>query len=247
MTSLLGAWFGYPVPMFARWLRQQGVRLPVPLSSSALGTFRFPMDELTGAVPRREAGVPDGEQRTLQPVLRILARPSQCCFVVRSETGGPETYYVGMTGGDYDDEAVVLVVSRDQVRLSGVYASQVADAVARELPALRPAPVGRVELDAWRRSRIEAGEASLASAGAPEEFTRWLQVLDTSRPTAVGTVDAVEYRRGGVGRSPCSGHFTELSQGGMISATNRKGGIVHEPLSAVAVRRALTEAMAGLD
>lgn len=250
MSSLSHAWLRYPVGVFARWLTQHDVVLPTPLRSSPLGRFRVPSPERTGVVAAPEVLLPESEQHMLRPVLQILARPASCGYVVREETDGPATYYAGLTGGDADD-ALVLVITPEQVRLTGTYPHHVADVVARELPNFRPAPIGRVELDSWRRSRIEAGEATYVSLGASAAaFSDWMQAVGRSPRVAMGAVDAIAYRGGRAGeirRSGCTAHFVEFAQGGTMSMTTRRGGIVHEPLTVAAVRHALAEALASLD
>lgn len=237
MPTFSPAWGRYPTSWFVRWARQVGLAIPAPLVASAVGSaFRSPTAHAPG-VSRREVELSEAEERMLTPIARVLARPSRCGYVVRSVTGGPETYYVGLArGGD----GVVVVDAPGEIQLAAVPASSLAAVIASELPRFVAARVPSVDLDSFRVAQMEAGARVL-----PEDVERRLGA-PASAVLATGAVAAIAYQprwRGGT----CAANWAELADGGMISSTTRRGGILHEPLSAVAVRRALAAAMASLD
>ncbi len=252
MTSTPVSWLALPVLEFVRWARRSRLRLVDPLSGSAIGQFERPIEELTGAVRPPVVNRPRGEQRLLDAVAGVLARPAYSAYLARTPNGQPDEYYMAFAR---DDDAVLVTSIGDEVRLARVEPTQIATGLAGQLPKLLSAPTVRIEVPAQTAALIGSGVArqvpertlrsALATAGIPESIAARVLAGDESR-LGFGAIAAIRYSGSGAQHSSRESSWTEMVDGGMMFARGRGGAVVWEPLSVSAVVRAVADALGGL-
>lgn len=245
------AWLSLRTDDLARSLWQAHVQWPYPLSSSPVGTWELPLDELLGETKPNDVHRPRGEQRLVDSLVAILGRPSYCAYVIRLQ-GKVEDYYAVVANGD---EAILVISTADGVQLARVPDSHIAVALAAAVPPIRSAPTVRIEIPAQTAALISSGRqravpertlrSAMASAGIPDSIAGRVLAGDES-VLATGIVGAVRFSADGMVNSTRPASWTEMADGAMISARNRAGALVWEPVSAPALSRVIAEALTGL-
>ncbi|SDJ43367.1 EspG family protein [Frankineae bacterium MT45] len=252
MTSSVLNWLSLTVEEFARWGWQQRIGWPDPLSSSAVGQFELPLEEILGETPSPVTQRSRGEERLLESVADVLWRPAYSAFAIRGEAGRGETYSVAVVGAE---EAILLVVTADQVRISRVEPTAIAESLVAQLPKVLAAPTIRMEVAAQTASLLAGGfernapqrtlRSAMSSAGIPDVVANRL-LAPESAVLATGTLAAMSYETDPPRLGTRSASWTEMADGGMVSSLGRGGEVIWEPMSPAVMIRVVADTMASL-
>jgi hypothetical protein len=241
---------------FSCWARIAGTHLPFPINASGV-TRIVPPDDATLSRLRRT--VPDAVPS--RPAAALLS-PRLVVHAVRLEQGrvadetGRETYYVAVAG--QGDEAVVLVIDGDAVRLHEVAEHELVPTLVAELPALRPAPVPGAQVPVAGLEQIETAIAGgepeervgemMQHAGFPAELARFRLRRIAERPV-LGAFGAEAHSGDASAAAQQALYWQEFESGALLVAQRRGNGepVAHVgPYVAADVIRAGVDMVAGL-
>lgn len=198
MTGIAVDWVSLTTPQFVAWTRAQGLTLPFPLGSGALGFVPGPdADELSRLLAERElAGSP-----VLAAVAAAFAAPRLSVYAVRATLAdAAETKFYALAGRD--DRAVLLLLDAAKVAVREITDTELAAGVVGALPAMTPlecepcevSVAGLRDLDA----AIEAGasartvRAQMSHLGLTEQLILLREQVGNA-PATSGALGAMAY------------------------------------------------------
>ncbi|SOD72404.1 ESAT-6 protein secretion system EspG family protein [Jatrophihabitans sp. GAS493] len=252
MTGSLLNWLSLGVEEFARWGWQQRIGWPDPLGSSPVGRYELPLEEMLGetasATPQRSPA----EARLLESVARTLWYPAYSAFAIRGPAGEEATYWVALAGAE---DTILLIVSTEEVRISRVQPTEIAESLVAHLPKVLAAPTIRMEVAPQTAALLAGGfernapertlRSAMSSAGIPDVIAARL-LAPESAVLATGTIGAMSYESEPPRLAPRSASWSEMADGAMLASQGRGGEVIWEPMSPTVMMRVVADAIASL-
>ena len=249
MSAPTLAWTAIPAKELGRLVWQRGRQWPFPLDSAGVAQWQ---PSLANLLAVGDGGPGPSAAPEAEALLRILAAPGYCAYLIRC-AAGVESHYAAIAGAG---EVVVVLDTGDAVHLANVADTYIAATLATRLPRVSESSEGPVELSPRRATALESSigrgdpvpvvRSAMAAAGIPLAVAD--RLLDgASGVSATGLIGAVTYAADGPRVSPRQATWSETTGGAVLSTRNRSGHVVWQSMSAVAVAHAVAEALAGLN